>query len=98
MISLGYSLEIRKHVEKTFEKIAKKDPLMPSAKKGHYFSYAKKPEEKFFSFFKKYAYYYNFKPTWLILFKPNLMKEGEAITKEHQAYLEEQYNNMDLDA
>jgi hypothetical protein len=71
---------------------------MPSAKKGHYFSYAKKPEEKFFSFFKKYAYYYNFKPTWLILFKPNLMKEGEAITKEHQAYLEEQYNNMDLDA
>lgn len=34
MISLGYSLEIRKHVEKTFIKIAKKDPLQEKAVKN----------------------------------------------------------------
>lgn len=33
MISLIYSLEIRKHVEKTFEKVAKKDPMQEKAVK-----------------------------------------------------------------
>ncbi len=34
MISLTYKLEIRKHVEKTFEKIAKKDPTQEKAVKN----------------------------------------------------------------
>ena len=34
MISLAYLLEIRKHVEKTFEKIAKKDPMQEKAVKS----------------------------------------------------------------
>lgn len=34
MISLEYELEIRKHVEKVFEKIAKKDPLQERAVKN----------------------------------------------------------------
>ena len=34
MISLAYALEIRKHVEKTFEKIAKKDPVQEKAVKN----------------------------------------------------------------
>ena len=33
MISLAYSLEIKKHVERTFEKIAKKDPIQEKAVK-----------------------------------------------------------------
>ena len=33
MISLEYSLEVRKHVEKVFEKIAKKDPMQKKAVK-----------------------------------------------------------------
>ena len=33
MISLAYGLEIRKHVERTFEKIAKKDPVQEKAVK-----------------------------------------------------------------
>lgn len=34
MISLPYFLGIRKHVEKTFEKIAKKDPMQGKAVKN----------------------------------------------------------------
>lgn len=34
MISLAYFLETRKHVEKTFEKIAKKDPVQEKAVKN----------------------------------------------------------------
>lgn len=34
MISLVYALEIREHVEKTFEKIAKKDPMQEKAVKN----------------------------------------------------------------
>ena len=33
MISLAYSLKIRKHVERTFEKIAKRDPAQEKAVK-----------------------------------------------------------------
>ena len=33
MIPLAYSLETRKHVEKIFEKIAKKDPMQEKAVK-----------------------------------------------------------------
>lgn len=34
MISLAYSLEVRKHVEKVFKKIAKRDPMQERAVKN----------------------------------------------------------------